>query len=332
VLWLLLIIPTIFLLTGVHELGHLAAGRLVGLRFALFVVGPLQVMRGERRMKVSLEPGFPVAGAALCVPGEDANDEDIRRQYLWLTLGGPAANLIVGVLCYALYLGATQGRPGFTSADSPLTFFLFVTALFSALAVLVNLIPLKVAGFSTDGRHVIDLLFRGSRAEQQCTLMKLAGAELLDGKRPRDWQAAWIETLLASPDVGVHILKLAYLWALDRGDIESARIHLAQALDLRAVSPVHLLPGLAAEAAYFEARYGDEPLRARRHLSAVRGAGVDRHTRFRAEAAVALAEGKPREAQTRADLGLAALKKAPFSGRLQAEEEWLSDLWQMSAT
>jgi hypothetical protein len=177
---------------------------------------------------------------------------------------------------------------------------------------------------------VIDLLRRGYRAEQQCTLMKLAGAELLEGKRPRDWNRTWIETLLDSPEADLHVLKLAYLWALDRGDLEGAGTYLSQALDLRAVSPPHLLPGLAAEAAYFEARYGNDPLRARRHLSAVRGGGVDRHTRYRAEAAVALAEGKLHEAQARANLGLAALEKASFSGRLKAEREWLQELFQMS--
>jgi hypothetical protein len=330
VIWLPLIIPISFLLTVVHELGHLAAGKLAGLRFALFVVGPLQIARGEGGWKISIEPKLPVAGAALSVPTDDANDEEVRHSYLWLTIGGPAANLIVGFLCYALYLAVTDFQPGLTPAAGPLPFFLFVTGLFSAVACILNLVPLKVAGFSTDGRHMIDLLLRGPRAEQQCLLMKLAGAELLEGKRPRDWNSAWIASLTASPEAGVHALKLAYLWALDCGDLDGARSYLSQALDVRDVSPPQLLPGLMVEAAYYEARYGNDPLRARRYLAAARGAGADHHTRLRAQAALALAEGKRHEAQARANLGLASIKKAPSSGRLKAEEEWLQELFKMS--
>jgi hypothetical protein len=87
-------------------------------------------------------------------------------------------------------------------------------------------------------------------------------------------------------------------------------------------------PSIAAEIAYFRARFRGDAATARVRLSEAQGGFLERHDRLRAEAAVLLAEHRVAEARGRASEALAALPEASItdSGSAIMHAEWLRDI------
>jgi hypothetical protein len=334
----------LLLIVVIHEAGHLLAGRLVGFRWALIAIGPLQVTQTVRGHRYSLNKAQLFGGGVLCLPAGE--DRRLRRHSLITSLGGLAANTAIALVGFSAALamlfvpGVAHFQTVYGSAYSHATVALDPTAAlfwqalvgFSSLslaAAIVNAIPFRFSGFSTDGMKVVELLAGGSRARRLCALEQVAGAELIEFQRPRDWKESWIQDALSHPDPTYsHILanRLAYLWALDRGEVEAAGTFLGQVLAEQGRVPKGVLPAFRLEAAYFTAHYGGDARTARTWLEQAGNKSVDAHSWFRAQAAVLLAEGERIEARESASRGLAALENASHAGRVLAEADWLRDI------
>jgi hypothetical protein len=89
-----------------------------------------------------------------------------------------------------------------------------------------------------------------------------------------------------------------------------------------------LRPSIAAEIAYFQARFRGDAATARARLDQAQGGFLERHDRLRAEAAVLLAEHRVAEARQRAFEALAALPEASVTdaGSAIMHAEWLRDI------
>ncbi|MGK7312515.1 MAG: hypothetical protein ACN0LA_09770 [Candidatus Longimicrobiales bacterium M2_2A_002] len=81
---------------AVHEAGHLLAGRLVGFRFLLFIVGPLRVAREGDRVQVGWNRSLSLAGWLAATGPTPDRLERLRRRTAIMVAGGPLTSLAAG--------------------------------------------------------------------------------------------------------------------------------------------------------------------------------------------------------------------------------------------
>ena len=124
-------------LVVIHELGHLVAARIVGVRVTTFAIGfPPNIFRrrvGETDVTIGLLPLGGYVRMAGGAPGEGTDDpreiqNRTRGERLAILLAGPAMNLILAILIMAgLFLFGIDRRVGlsdpplvaYVAADSP---------------------------------------------------------------------------------------------------------------------------------------------------------------------------------------------------------------------
>lgn len=138
---LLLSAVVVMLLSTIHELGHAVAGRFAGLHFRSLTVGPLSLVRGEGRYRVTPNPQW--IRFAGCVEHEITVGKTSREDLAISVLGGPAANMVLATLIVLVGAGSTVARD---------------LASWSCFFGLVNLLPLRLNGQTSDGGLLLRLL------------------------------------------------------------------------------------------------------------------------------------------------------------------------------
>lgn len=316
-LHLLWLIPIIYLVITVHELGHLAAAAWVKFRFFLLTIGPLRVTRVRDGLAVSFNRNpFIFGGLAAALPTEFHH---LRRRMAIMIAGGPLASLLFGLLLWRLtpWLGRV----------TPLNTALLGLTAFCSLAIgAVALIPMRSSGFMSDGGQLWTLWRKPEQVEmRQVVLMMHAASQ--SGVRPRDWDAALLQRGLAQAEAGgsnnVGLRYLGYLHALDRGDISGAGDLLNQLLQQPEQMNNALRPACFLEAAYFAAFHDRNLETAQAWLALAQGGLVSRETRLRAMAAVALEAGDVEAAQQMAATAIGMSAASADRGGALAETEWL---------
>jgi Peptidase family M50 len=148
----------LLLLICIHELGHLAAGSLCGLRLYSIRVGCLTFWRplifdprGSNRWTWSWSWNKLSSGAIRMYP---SNESWVRSRYLIYLFGGPFTNLCFGIL--ALPLAMKESAFGAAAK-----FFL----LGSCFMGFGNLFPFERLGLVSDGRQVGWLVFHRKLGE-----------------------------------------------------------------------------------------------------------------------------------------------------------------------
>jgi hypothetical protein len=315
----------VFLLdSAVHEAGHLLVSRLMGFRIMRYIVGPLMVKAEGGRVKVRANESWEqYPGSMLAVPKSKRN---LRWRDLFVLAAGPVASLALAITAWWLVVKlAWQVEP------SVLAYFR-LQMIYSLFSALMNGAPIRSLGKMSDGARIRMLLAGGPGAERWCALKALAG-ESKSGKRPREWDAECIRQAVGFPDGsfddqgGNH---LAFYWALDRGDVESAGTYMGRLLAISDRKFMAMQPVISADAAFYHAYYRNDPATARGYLEQM-GDMISRRFRYmqmRAEAAVLLSEGKADEARGRAREGLASMEAeyAYDPGSAQQEREWFRQL------
>jgi hypothetical protein len=323
-----------FLSLAAHEAGHLLGGRLAGFRFALYAAGPIRVRRSPSGLRFELNDRWNLAGFAFSVP---VHLHNLKRGMVSFVAGGPVTNLLLAAIFAGLFLALTVAAPSreavraFLGSSVSLGLFVFLfQAGFTSLALgVVTLVPLRKDGFFTDGARLLMLLRDRPKAGRWSASWALYAASA-DGQRPRDWDRGLIDQATqltdGSLDEGGACL-LAYLWALDQGDEEAAEGFLGRTRAAFDTIPA-LRPSIAAEIAYFQARFRGDAATARSRLDEAQGGFLERHERLRAETAVLLAEHRVAEARERASEALAALPHASVTdaGSAIMHAEWLRDI------
>lgn len=306
-----------------HELGHLIGGWLVGFRFTLFIAGPLKIVREGEAIRVHLNKDLSLYGGLAGAMPRD--DRDLRRRMAVMVAAGPLTSLLLGIVSLGVAAWA-----GVSEAWGVFAFFWGVFGLLNLALCVVTLIPGKTSGFDTDGAQLLDALRGGHGAERRWLTVALT-ADSMDGRRPRDWNAAHVKRLLAlreNTEADVLANLLGYYHWLDHGDVQRAGELMAQSVAQHAGLPQAARPALFAEAAYYAARHRADAVEARASLEKARGGMLDTHTRQRAEAAVLLVEGKTVEAAEKARAALAELSRSADKGGAVAEREWLQAIVQ----
>ncbi|HEX8597593.1 MAG TPA: M50 family metallopeptidase [Chloroflexia bacterium] len=313
------IVLLIWLETIVHEVGHLVAGWLVGFRFVMITVSRLKLRATGQGLRLNLIDEADIqSGSALMVPTTLHN---LRARWLVMTVGGMAGNLLLGCCFFLWMLFDPQGMWGLLPFATGLSFVLG----------LVNLLPLKVNGYNSDGAYMQILLKGGPRADRFCYLTMITGASRMR-QRPRDWDPAWIEGILQPADgtmdeaLANHV---AFYWAMDMGQVQWADKYMARCINLIESLPPQLQPALYADAAFLRAYCFKDLEWARYFLEKVGTETIRRfrHMQLRATSAVLMTEGRVEEARELAREALRDSEHQVGKGPgWELDREWLAAL------
>ncbi|MCB9689324.1 MAG: M50 family metallopeptidase [Alphaproteobacteria bacterium] len=251
------VVITLVVVVTVHEAGHVVAAWLCGGTLLSVRVGPFVVRRHPCGLRVALSVWRgPHAGAALCVRLGRAWS---RRAFALVLLGGPAANLVFGLVMVGVATQMVRGStPGFVAGT---------LAMASLLIGVLNVVPWSSIPIA-DGQRLLELARSTPTADQTLALYELTGIAAA-GVRPSRWPA---EAVARASQLGVtspagpagHLLRAYH--REDLGDLVGAAEDLLMVI---AVGPspelrftacclaAHMLardPARAAEArAWFEA-------------------------------------------------------------------------------
>ncbi len=215
----LLLLPAIYISIAVHELGHLLAGAITGMKPGALVVGGIVIMNSGDHWSVRFD--FKrILGGGFMMPLTQ-KDRFSPSQFAWMVAGGPIASLALTILCGALSVLHGDYRGGWTN-------LLFCLGLLS----MMNLIPMSAGTRKTDGARLLDLLRHPDRTEAWIALIAMQSEERR-GVRPRDWDPELVERVLATaPEASEYPYSelLMYYREADLGDQEAALSHMENAL------------------------------------------------------------------------------------------------------
>lgn len=294
--WLLSLLPLYFLHVLIHEGGHALGARLTGFRIIVFMAGRLRIDRRPSGWQLRWQkPQVKLGGMVQVFTPYFTN---LRSRYMLLVAAGPLATLLSGAAALVLhgYLWPWAGPASYALAHA-----LWLLGWLSILSGVLNLLPLKnQARYSNDGTQLLRLLRQDATAHQHLLVLRLSGSSY-SGQRPRDWDQALVDELLAQPGDGT-LDALAHYYAYcyfhDRNDLPRLQYHLHAALDQRHLSPISFQQHALAEAAYVAALHLHDAAQARQWLDLAQETKpfTDEEGLF-ASAAVAWAEGRPEPAR-----------------------------------
>ena len=328
--WIALLAPLVgaFCAAGVHEAGHMIAGRLAGFTISRIKIGWLH-FGGHARC------GAPYCGDVLTfglsalqprVSGQD--DARLRRRLMYLAVGGPLANLLFAAI---LGLSLRLLRPGLASGQ-----VIRAAAAFSFLLAIAALLPdVNRRGNFSDGARLLMLLKNDDKAARWLSNIHCQMA-LNQGRHPRDWDEACVANAAAvnheCRDAFV-ARWMAYLWAAERQDITCATKYLEGALESLSCSTPALRDNLFLEAAVFQAWFRDNPSKALFWVYRIRNKKLTRLQKQRLDLALLWAEGRLFDAWEKLVQNyLPLLRELPESpGRHLAEESALEWKRQMES-
>ncbi|HEX5870471.1 MAG TPA: hypothetical protein VFY65_08650 [Longimicrobium sp.] len=281
----------------VHEAGHVAGGQLARFRFHLMIAGPLRVERdpATTRIRAVLNRDASLyGGIAASLP---TRTERLSRRLALVVAGGPAASFLLAAAAGSLLAAPLDGAPPLVRP------MMGILMMISAGLGIVTLIPMRFSGFASDGARLLRLVRGGPDAEREAAILSLMALSTA-GTAPRDWPGETVRAAAAVRDGSADECSacvLAYAHDLDRGDLAGARASLHRALELADRYPPPFVPGLMAEAAFFEGFVTRDAAAARAYLAEVpeKTIAVAPFDRLRAEAAVAIAEGDAAGARER---------------------------------
>ncbi len=188
--------PVFLVLIAIHEMGHLAAGKMVGLSFSQITVGFLTLMRRENGWKARLNTSW-FKPAAVVYPLLGAPTSSWR--YALVVGGGPIANLLLCALCLIAASVLHPGPPDSIPREARLGWRSvallmpgnFATASLNSAGLLSlglglgTLVPGRAAGVRSDGGQLLDLFWGGREANQSPPLPLIAAKEpVVEGGTP----------------------------------------------------------------------------------------------------------------------------------------------------
>lgn len=296
---------------GLHELGHLVGGWLIGGRFLLWIAGPIKAVRTPSGIRWGWNRTLNTAGGmAACLPA-DCSRLTVS-QLTVMILGGPVASLLsAGVTASLVPMVPANGG----AAAEWLGILLALTAAFSLLIAVATTVPFTAGGFKSDGRRAWDLCRSGPRRDQEIAMVILS-MQLLGGTRPRDLDQDLLRRSLQLGDGSAYDLYArlhAYEHAADCGEWDEARRHLEAIVAGEASLAPLIASATRCEYAWLVATRGSDPPLARAWLESAGPMDFDPATRLRAESAVLLAEGSTEAAHGKAIEGLKALDRRTLS-------------------
>ena len=252
----------------VHELGHIFAGVLAGMRFLSLYVWPFRVTHFRRGWSFGLErAGQPLDGQGLAFP---VDAKDVRKRYLIHYFGGPAAGLITTIAAAGLLLHREH------SQSSAVGLFLFMYAF---VGLSLNIGALLPAVRHSDGAGILRLARGGQLGEKFGAYLAIT-MQAMHGMFYDEMDESLRVKLVAPAELPPPFDRIAvhhaYYWSLASKDIEAARRQL-DAMRSLADRPenAEMCPWVALEQAYFAARHDRDPEEQKREHEGTQNARAD---------------------------------------------------------
>ena len=202
-----------------HELGHIAAGQMVGMKVLSFRVGPFHAALEEGKWRLLPPTSWKCAfaGGVTMIPRSPLS---YRR---WRQIGGAAGGVLANLCVGSLALLGMLTAKG--SVYEPAWYFLGQIAIISFAFFAVNLIPAKESAAYSDGARIYQIL-TGSVLEDYRRIVAMTQAMAVTPIRPRDFDIELIERIAATNTPSfdrVFLLLVASDCYFDRGQLEDAR-------------------------------------------------------------------------------------------------------------
>lgn len=327
-IWLLLLVPMIWLIVvGLHELGHVAAGRWQNFRFYGLTVGPFSWkpdLSGKTRFHWNKSLNLAGGVAVMLPEGAD----DLRRRFLWFVAGGPLASLLLAAAAYGSRL--------LFPPTSFLYFFLLALAFLSLAIFVATILPFRTGGFSSDGLRILTFARNGPTAAADLAGLR-ALAHLRAGRPHAELPANEFATVAANEKIPVQqrvtMDYYRYLHALAINDLDGATKLYTSVMDRLDVYPAGTHGNFYLEQAFFEAHYRKDLPAAETALASYTDSPfTEALSRHIAEAAIAaLRKDYQSLAQHLPDIE-AALPQSMDQSRVPMIKEWLKSWNDLIAT
>lgn len=243
-----------------HEGGHLGAAILMDFEVLGICLGPVRTTRSHGKWTFEAS-GKLFTGSISAVP---RNIRRWRERVLVVVAGGPLATLASGLLAgMILFHCPSEGWPKtFLAAVTELSGFLFV----------LGLVPNgRTAKVRNDAR-LFAMFWNETPDAQEILLYHLLTQLELAGVRPRDYPTGLIHAMAAIEGRPESMLVYAHtiaLWALDRGDIASAKAWDERALELSESYNTAGQQAILARSACFDVLFREDLSAARKKLAAI---------------------------------------------------------------
>jgi hypothetical protein len=243
----------VLLQLAIHEVGHALAVKFVRGHIHRFQIGPLWWRRESGRNWMRFSWKSWLAGSVAWTPGFA---DQLARQRLFVTAGGPLANLVSGSIALAAF--PWLGKLGLPNAWTEVMFFCL-----SGFILLANLWPTRKGYQASDGATIHGLLTNASfRRLTEITLSQsMSDSSAL---RPKEWSRTNLEWTLALEDVvpftshRSDILQAAWAHYLDSGDFSEAVRSARRFHDLAREQPKRCSPNGFPEAVFILTFYGGD--------------------------------------------------------------------------
>src|SRR6267143_1154460 len=248
----------LFLTLLIHELGHVAAGFVVGFHFRELRIGPLTLVKSSKGLKVALQRISTLDGIAAM------GIQKLRRLRHKLAIyiaAGPLANVLSGLCVWLLLTSRLSGRFQPAIRQS--------LELFGAASIFVgfvNLIPFRRRnGMFMDGARLLSLVTSKIKTRRWLCILALK-IQTESGVRLRNLKRTWIAHSCVISDQSLDALQafwIAYHVCNDREDPESAARHLEKCLERLGIASGGFKKMLLMEAAIFHAWFRDDEQKAK---------------------------------------------------------------------
>ncbi len=231
-----------------HEAGHLIAALLVDFEILGGALGPIRATHLHGRWTFQLS-GKRLSASISAIPRQN---HSWRKRMLLVVAAGPGATLLTGAIAAFVSFSGDYGAwsNAFLASVSELSFFLFVLGLIPNAAK---------AQARNDARLCYDL-FHNTPEAQEILLYHLVAQIGVAGMRPRDYPERLIRKLAAArsrPDMALIFAHTIVIWAIDRGDIQTAGAWEQRAVELSDLCDLRLQNLTLARSAFFDVLFRD---------------------------------------------------------------------------
>jgi hypothetical protein len=282
------ILLVFWLQVAVHEIGHLIAGRLVGLRFESVSVGSLWFVKKQGKLKIQFKRH--VLWGQACMSLDKLRR--VRKKLLVFIAGGPIASLACGffAIAAAKYLD--------TRVNDTIPAMIDLFAYLSLFTAYIGIFPLRY-GIHPNDALMIKMLIRSKVGARHLIASYAVRMQQRRGVDPFDLNERWVQLAFApgaSPQADYFAAWKNYV-SVQRTGAAVAADCLEACLAGSAVLSPDQRDHLISEAAYFTAKHRQDPVKTRTWLARIANFS-DLHPmeRFRVGTALSEAEGRPSEA------------------------------------
>lgn len=242
------------LVIATHELGHLAAGWLVGLRFVSVAIGSLSLVREEGRARVRFKRSvfWGLAGMSLVrLPGA-------RKKLIVYVLGGPLASLACGLGTIALAPILDPHLGNMSSAMYSLFAYLSLFIFF------IGLFPAKIGNLYPNDALLLKMLVTSHPGARQLLASYAVRMQHRNGVDPININRRWTE-LAFSLGAAAHREYFAN-WRSYQSNADNNPVGAAESIEKclagSAILSEEERNHLVAETTWFAARYRKDPAKA----------------------------------------------------------------------